>query len=69
MTKELKDKTFRYLTIKIDLIRSCKKVGLGGIEYKDKWFVVKIDDGHTIISFCAETLKQLFKQIKEKLYL
>jgi hypothetical protein len=65
---ESKDQLFRYLTIKIDLIREVKKLSKKSREYKDKWYCVQIDNRNTIVSFCQPTLKEVFREIQEEIF-
>lgn len=66
----MKDQVFRELTIKIDRIRSVKKVAPRSYEYKDKLFCVNIKTDYGMqINFCEKTLKKAFKSIKRELWL
>lgn len=68
MKKKLKDKEFKSCTIKISTIRSAEKVGKSTY-YEDKMFCAEIKFSHyETWSFCALTLKKLFEEIEEILY-
>lgn len=70
MKKQLKDKTYRQYTIKIDRVTEQWKVGVGAWEQKDKLFCADINLGYGRgIAFSAKTLRELFKMIKEELYI
>jgi len=66
--EQLKDQTFRYYTIKIDLTRQV--FGGGSYKrYKDKMFCAEIEDISGTKCFCEPTLRKLFKRVKEELRL
>lgn len=67
------DKTFPEMTIKINLIRSVKKIGKGSFEYKDKMYLVdiKYPFGRGIsfgVKVGKTRLRKVFKRIEEEIY-
>ncbi len=73
----MKDQRFRYLTIKIDLIRNVKKAGNRMWEYKDKMFLVDIKENCGGIAFSVQKLsgnygrdlRKVFREIQKELHL
>mgnify|MGYP001576166626 CR=1 FL=1 len=63
----MKTQTFNWATIKIRLDREIIPRG-STTEYKDKLWCADIVTSGTATSFCQPTLKDLFKEIKDTLY-
>lgn len=75
MRRQLKDKRFRYMTIKIDKFREVFKLP-DGYEYKDKLYLIDIYQApfHTMFSVKAsgnhgKDLRKVFREIMKELYL
>ncbi len=62
------EKTFNYATIKITQVRDVKK-HKRSVEYKHVMFCAEIKQGINTAAFCRLTLKELFEEIKEELYI
>ena len=75
--EKIREEQFRDFTIKIDRVRSIKKL-LAGEEYKDKMFLVNIkycgNTGGVAFSVklgrnYGRSLRKVFRKIQEELYL
>jgi len=64
----MKDQIFTLAKIKIKKVRSATKIGWG-VSYKDKLWVVDIDDGHTRTTYNVASKREFWKRLKEELYL
>jgi hypothetical protein len=66
----MRRKILKYATIKITLEREIIKIGKSETNYKDKLYFANIvyPTGNHIM-FAEKTLKKLFKQIKEQMYI
>ncbi|MDD2904132.1 MAG: hypothetical protein PHU44_17030 [Syntrophales bacterium] len=73
----MKDKRLNELRIKIDLLRSVKKIGSGSYELKDKMFLIDIGQGGFVrMAFSVKAsgnhnkdLRKVFRKIQEQIHI